>query len=83
MRFRNERQMARVDVEWSWHLDSRGIVHKTVTRQIWQVVGKMWLITRETRLRGEPMPGVDEPDEDDDDAEEVTQKTGPRRKFAE
>jgi hypothetical protein len=43
----------------------------------------MWLITRETRLRGEPMPGVDEPDEDDDDAEEVTQKTGPRRKFAE
>jgi hypothetical protein len=58
----DERQnRAEVHIEWTWHLDSRGIVHRTVTRQMWTRRGDRWIIEREERLRGEPMPGVAEP----------------------
>jgi hypothetical protein len=93
VRFREARTRARVDVQYSWHLDSRGIVHKTVTRQEWQREGKAWLITAETRVRGEEMPGIDEPEEDETDgetdgeadgeAQEITQNTGPDRRITE
>lgn len=88
MRYRNARTWARVDVLYTWHLDSRGIVHKTTARQIWEVSGKAWIITAETRVRGEPMPGLNEPEPEDEPppsspggkspgTEEVTTKTGP------
>lgn len=82
MRFRHERTWARVDILYTWHLDSRGIVHKTTSRQIWEVTGKSWTITKETRVRGEPMPGLDEPEDEDEpqtepETEEVTRNTGP------
>jgi hypothetical protein len=54
-------ELARVQVEWTWLLDSRGIVHTTVTRQSWKRYGKRWILTAEERLRGDPMPGVAEP----------------------
>ncbi|RMH39998.1 MAG: hypothetical protein D6689_15105 [Deltaproteobacteria bacterium] len=68
IRYRNQRTWARVDVEFTWHLDSRGIVHKTVTRQVWRREGNQWLIADEHRVRGEPMPGVAEPPDDAGDA---------------
>jgi len=85
VRFRDERKKARVDVQYTWHLDSLGIVHKTVTRQIWQRFGKTWLITKETHVRGEPMPGIDEPEPDTgaEPGQEVTQNTGPGREITE
>jgi hypothetical protein len=52
---------AAVRVTWTWHLDSRGIVHKTVTEQQWERRGKRWFLIGEERQRGEPMPGVAEP----------------------
>jgi hypothetical protein len=55
------RNRAEVHIEWTWLLDSRGIVHKTVTRQAWTRHGKHWILQREERMRGEPMPGVREP----------------------
>jgi hypothetical protein len=61
--FADQRRRARADVSFTWHLDSRGIVHTTVTRQDWERVGKAWWLTGEVRLHGEPMPGVAEPDE--------------------
>jgi hypothetical protein len=59
----DSRNRAEVHVEWTWLLDSRGIVHKTVTRQAWTRHGKHWILQREERMRGEPMPGVREPKE--------------------
>ncbi len=50
-----------VRLEYKWLLDSRGIVHTTVTEQSWSRHGDRWLIDREVRLRGDQMPGVDEP----------------------
>jgi hypothetical protein len=58
IRFRDQRRVARVDVEYTWHLDSRGIVHRTVTRQLWRRTGTIWLISEESRLRGPAMPGL-------------------------
>lgn len=61
MTYDKSRNRAEVHMEWTWFLDSRGIVHTTVTRQLWTRRGKRWIIEREHRLRGEPMPGVAEP----------------------
>jgi hypothetical protein len=55
------RYRAQVHVEYTWLLDSRGIVHTTVTRQWWSRHGDRWLLDREVRVRGEPMPGLAEP----------------------
>ena len=59
--YSDNRNKADVQVEWYWHLDSRGIMHTTVTTQKWTRHGKRWIIDEERRLRGEPMPGVAEP----------------------
>jgi hypothetical protein len=63
---------AEVSVEYTWLLDSRGIVHTTVTRQWWGRHGDRWLLEREVRVRGEPMPGVP----DRSDPKEGTQPRG-------
>ena len=81
MRYRRSRTWARVDVQYTWHLDSRGIVHKTTARQIWEVSGTDWLLTGESRVKGEPMPGLDEPEPEEEadtarEREEVTRNTG-------
>jgi hypothetical protein len=52
---------ASVKVKWTWHLDSKGLVHDTTTVQKWELHGNNWLMVGETRKRGEPMPGVAEP----------------------
>lgn len=59
--YSEDRNRAEVHIEWTWLLDSRGIVHTTVSRQNWSRHGKQWILHREERLRGEPMPGVAEP----------------------
>ena len=59
---------AAVRVTWTWHLDSRGLVHKTVTEQQWERHGKRWFLIAEERRRGEPMPGVAEPRKPAEDA---------------
>ena len=55
------RNHAEVHIEWTWLLDSRGIVHHTVSRQLWARHGKQWILHREERLRGDRMPGMPEP----------------------
>lgn len=54
---------ALVRVRWTWHLDSRGVVHKTVSSQEWELRGRQWVMVREQRERGEEMPGLAEPPE--------------------
>jgi hypothetical protein len=59
--YKENRDRAEVQVEYTWLLDSRGIVHTTVARQSWARHGSKWLLEGEVRLRGDPMPGLAEP----------------------
>lgn len=58
VRYGSERRRARAHVKFTWHLDSRGVVHTTHTVQSWKRQGQAWILTGERHLRGEPMPGV-------------------------
>ena len=49
-----------VQVKYTWHLDSVGVVYDTVVEQIWEKRGVRWLKVEESRKRGERMPGVEE-----------------------
>ena len=49
---------ARVHIKYTWHRDSRGIVHTTHTVQRWERPRSDWVLLEERYLRGEPMPGV-------------------------
>jgi hypothetical protein len=50
---------AQIQVKYTWHLDSVGVVHETVVEQTWEQAGRTWLITEEVWKRGEKMPGVE------------------------
>ncbi len=60
LEYDDTRYRAEVQIEYTWLLDSRGIVHATVTRQWWSRHGDRWLLDREVHVRGEPMPGLAE-----------------------
>ncbi len=60
LEYDDTRYRAEVQIEYTWLLDSRGLVHKTVSRQWWSRHGDVWLLDREVRVRGEPMPGLAE-----------------------
>ena len=65
---------ARVQIKYSWFLDSVGTVQHTQALQRWQRSGKAWLMVDERRVRGEEMPGLAEPEpeaEDQNDADEA------------
>ncbi len=55
---------ADVQVKYTWHRDSKGVVHHTTSRQLWERHGKQWQMVEEARLRGEEMPGVPESPEE-------------------
>ena len=75
LKYDKSKNRAVVEVEWTWLLDSRGIVHTTVTRQNWSLHGKRWLLDHEVRVRGEPMPGVTEPPDPGDTDRPGTRET--------
>jgi hypothetical protein len=51
-----EDKVAKVQIRYTWHLESRGTVYTTVVEQRWEQVGKGWILFAEERKRGEPMP---------------------------
>ena len=55
---------SKVEVKYTWYLDSRGIVHETHAREEWERHGKVWLRVAEHRVRGERMPGLAEPSDE-------------------
>jgi len=65
VRYNKARTKASVNVRWEWLLDSRGILHKSTTNQKWRLHGKRWLMIEEKLVRGEPMPGVADPEEEE------------------
>jgi hypothetical protein len=52
-----------VQVKYTWHLNSVGLVRTTVSELAWQRHGKHWLVMAEVRKRGHEMPGLAEPEE--------------------
>jgi hypothetical protein len=56
----NGQKAARVRVKYTWHLDSVGTVHETVTEQSWSRSGQQWVLEAEFVKRGEPLPGIPE-----------------------
>jgi hypothetical protein len=63
-----------VHIKFTWHLDSRGVVHTTHTVQSWQLQGTGWVLAGERHLRGEPMPGV--PPRPENTPEDTPENTG-------
>jgi hypothetical protein len=49
---------ARVQIKFTWHLQSQGTVYTTVVEQRWRRRGDRWQVVGERQVRGEPMPGV-------------------------
>jgi len=52
---------AKVQVKMEWYKDTEGKVKETHAVQTWERHGKVWFVVEETRLRGDEMPGLDEP----------------------
>ena len=61
---------ANVQVKYTWHLDSRGVVHTTHTVQRWERPSSSWQVLAERHLRGEPLPHI-AVDEDEGEAAAV------------
>lgn len=57
-------ETSKVEVKYTWYLDSQLVVHETRAAEDWERHGKVWLRVAERRLRGEQMPGLAEPDPD-------------------
>lgn len=66
IRVRNDAKgrRARVQIKYTWYLDSNGKVHETHAVQTWHQGDEVWILKGERFLRGEPMPGLEggEPD---------------------
>ena len=55
---------AKVQIKVSWYLDDSGTLKETHAVQTWELQGKVWLMVKEARIRGDEMPGLTEPDGD-------------------
>jgi hypothetical protein len=49
---------ARVQIKYTWYLESSGKVHETHAVQTWHQGEEIWILRGERFLRGEPMPGL-------------------------
>jgi hypothetical protein len=47
---------AKVEVKYTWYLDSRQVVHDTRIAEEWERLGDIWIKVAEHLVRGEPMP---------------------------
>lgn len=76
VRWGRDRLRAAVHVKYTWHSDRKGVVHKTIAIQRWEQHGKRWLMAEERWLRGDDMPGLLKPDEEN--RKKQSAKTTPR-----
>jgi hypothetical protein len=52
---------ATVQVKMSWYRESEGTLKETQALQQWEKHGKTWWMVDEARLKGQEMPGLEEP----------------------
>ena len=71
----DRQETAEVQIRWSWHMDSKGIVRSTTSKQEWRRFGSRWLMLKEAHVRGDEMPGIPASEEDPEslDAEQDEQ----------
>jgi hypothetical protein len=50
---------ATVQVKYTWHLDSVGVVHDSIVEQRWRRVNRAWFLVAERLKRGEDFPGLE------------------------
>lgn len=82
VRFDGKQRRARVQVKYTWYLESRGVglVHHAV--QTWHRGDEIWVMRGERHLRGETMPGLkgSEPEAESKPKAEPKPKSEPRSK---
>jgi hypothetical protein len=61
----DEHTRALVQVKFTWHLESRGIVHDTVLEESWERHGKIWRVIASRHKHGAQMPELFELGEPD------------------
>ena len=66
VKIRTGKDGALVQVKYTWHLDSVGVVYDTVVEQVWEKRGVRWFRLAESRKRGERMPGLGEAPQEKD-----------------
>ena len=73
VRYDGKQRRAKVQVKYTWYLESRGVVHETHAVQTWHRGEEIWVLRGERHLRGETMPGL----EGAKDKTEAENKAGP------
>jgi hypothetical protein len=68
---------AKVQIKWTWHMDSIGLVHTTTSRQEWRRFGERWIMLGEAHAWGDVMPGVPEEIEDEEEVKDSEGKKDP------
>jgi hypothetical protein len=58
VRYDGKQRRARVQIKYTWYLESRGVVHETHAVQTWHRGDEIWVMRGERYLRGERMPGL-------------------------
>ncbi len=58
VRHHSKGRQARVQIKYTWYLESNGKVHETHSVQTWHQGDTVWILRGERFLRGEPMPGL-------------------------
>jgi hypothetical protein len=64
VRYDGKQRRAKVQVKYTWYLESRGVVHETHAVQTWHRGDEIWVLRSERHLRGEVMPGLEGSDEE-------------------
>jgi hypothetical protein len=77
VRYDDKQRRARVQVKYTWYLESRGVVHETHAVQTWHRGDEIWVMRGERFLRGEVMPGLQGADEDPEAKTGAESKHGP------
>ena len=80
VRYDGKQRRARVQVKYTWYLESRGVVHETHAVQTWHRGDEIWVLRGERHLRGEAMPGLEGSDKETSPGAEPEPGTEPEAK---
>jgi hypothetical protein len=81
VRYDGKQRRARVQVKYTWYLESRGVVHETHAVQTWHRGAEIWVMRGERHLRGETMPGLKGSEDEDEDKPEAKTDARPESRI--
>lgn len=74
-----QQNTAKVQIKWTWHMDSIGLVHTTTSKQEWRRFGERWIMLGEAHAWGDLMPGVPEEVKDEEEVKDSEGKKHPAK----